>query len=281
MEIYGILQDERRVMFVMPLMQCDLLDALGAAGRLDRALVRRWVAQLALGIDALHRVGIIHRDIKPENILLDGLRGNVRIADFNAALVVQGGRPLADGEVYAQDAVGSVPYIAWETTQHRWYGKMVDWWALGCLVFDLLTNTLLFKDDGARKTYARWDRKLEGISYLSYAGDLTDEEESVIAGFIHLHPSSRYQLRHLRYHNYFLDENRVNVFDVLLREPPADSDLLTVRTVERGARARAQAQAHGNGNGHGPGEEAFDVSGADDFSGFGWVNPRGIWGAHA
>ncbi len=41
---------------------------------------------------------------------------------------------------------------------------------------------ILFKDHGARNTYAKWDRKLEGISYLSYSGDLTDEEESVISG---------------------------------------------------------------------------------------------------
>ena len=87
-------------------------------------------------------MGIIHRDIKPENVLLDAPRGNVRIADFNAALVVQGGSAIADGEVYSQDAVGSQPYIAWETAQRRWYGKMVDWWALGCVMFDLLTNTV-------------------------------------------------------------------------------------------------------------------------------------------
>ncbi|KAI0767435.1 kinase-like domain-containing protein, partial [Fomes fomentarius] len=206
MELHGILQDEERVLFIMPLMQCDLLDALGAAGRLDRVLVRRWIAQLALGIDALHRMGIIHRDIKPENILLDTSHGNVRIADFNAAFIAQGGQPIEDGEVYSQDAVGSQPYIAWETAQRRWYGKMVDWWALGCLMFDLLTNTILFKDHGARKTYAKWDRKLEGISYLSYSGDLIDEEESVISGLIDLHPCSRYQLRHLRHHTYFFDE---------------------------------------------------------------------------
>ncbi|KAI0698960.1 kinase-like domain-containing protein [Cerioporus squamosus] len=212
MEAYGILQDERRVLFVMPLMHCDLLDALaslGMDGRLDRALVRRWVAQLALGIDALHGMGIIHRDIKPENVLLDAPNGNVRIADFNAALVVQnGGQPLEDMDVYAQDAVGSEPYVAWETARRRWYGKMVDWWALGCVMFDLLTNTVLFENHGARATYAHWDRKLEGMSFLQSMGDLLDEEENVISGLIDLHPCSRYQLRHLRHHAYFLDENQ-------------------------------------------------------------------------
>ena len=88
-------------------------------------------------------MGIIHRDLKPENVLLDARSGNVRITDFNAALFVQnGGQPLADGDVFTQEKVGSEPYLAWETARRQWYGKMVDWWALGCVMFDLLTNTV-------------------------------------------------------------------------------------------------------------------------------------------
>ncbi|RDX52626.1 kinase-like protein [Lentinus brumalis] len=212
MEAHGILQDERSVLVVMPLMQCDLyaeLAKLGMDGRLDRTLVRRWVAQLALGIDALHGMGIIHRDIKPENILLDAPNGNVRIADFNAALVVQnGGKPLEDTEVFTSDRVGTEPYVAWETERQWWYGKMVDWWALGCVMFDLLTNSLLFEDHRARATYAHWDQMREGMSYPKSMGGLLDEEESAISGLIDLHPCTRYQLRHLRHHAYFYDENR-------------------------------------------------------------------------
>ncbi|RPD61664.1 kinase-like protein [Lentinus tigrinus ALCF2SS1-6] len=291
MEAHGILQDDQSVLFVMPLMQCDLLDALaplGENGRLDRALVRRWVAQLALGIDALHRMGIIHRDIKPENVLLDGPGGNVRIADFNAALYANGGLPLGDVEVFDKAVVGSVPYVAYETGQGKWYGKMVDWWALGCVMFDLLTNTLLFRNHGARKTYAEWNRKVEGMSYFQSMGDLTDEEESVIAGLVDVLPGARYQLRHLRHHAYFFGANRVNVFDTLLREPPA-ADLLSDRLKgaplchasvhppkARPASLKQQHKYEGEGMAVSP---LPLPSGVGDFSGFGWVNRRGIWGA--
>ena len=58
-------------------------------------------------------MGIIHRDIKPENILLDAPRGNVRIADFNAALIVQGGQPLEDGdEVFGLQIVATPGHTA-------------------------------------------------------------------------------------------------------------------------------------------------------------------------
>ncbi|OSC99664.1 kinase-like protein [Trametes coccinea BRFM310] len=205
-QLYGVLQDEKRVLFAMPLMQCDLLAAI--RGRCDRGLTRRWIAQLAMGIDALHRMGIIHRDIKPENVLLDAPDGNVRITDFNAAYAIPWNAPLEEGAVYTREVTGSIPYMAWEMTQKRWYGKMVDWWALGCLMFDLVTGTLLFKNDAARTKYANWDRRVEGLSYLARRADMSEEEENVISGLISLYPCARFQLRHLRNHTYFLDEHR-------------------------------------------------------------------------
>lgn len=89
-------------------------------------------------------MGIVHRDLKPENVLVDfaGAGGNVRITDFNAALLATPGRALKDGEVYARDLAGSPPYVAYEVQRGAWYGKGVDWWALGCLVFDLVTGTV-------------------------------------------------------------------------------------------------------------------------------------------
>ncbi|KAH9854580.1 kinase-like domain-containing protein [Lenzites betulinus] len=206
MELYGILQDEQRVLHAIPLMQCDLLGVI--RGRCDRRLTRRWVAQLALGVDALHRMGIIHRDIKPENVLLDAPDGNVRLADFNAAYVGACNGPLEDRAVYARDAAGSVPYIAWEMARRRWYGKMVDWWSLGCLMYDLVTGTLLFKNDAKRAEYVDWKRSGGSASYLSWRADMSEAEESVIAGLIHVSPSRRWQLRHLRQHAYFFDEHR-------------------------------------------------------------------------
>ncbi|KAI0634274.1 kinase-like domain-containing protein [Trametes polyzona] len=204
--MHGILQDDRHILHAMPLMQCDLLAVI--RGRCTPALTRRWVAQLALGIDALHRMGIIHRDIKPENVLLDAPDGNARIADFNAAYVSAWNGPLEDGAVYTKGVAGSVPYMAWEMARHRWYGKMVDWWSLGCLMFDLVTGTLLFKNDTERTEYATWDRRTEGITYLACRADMSEEEESVISGLIKLSPRARWQLDHLRHHAYFLDEHR-------------------------------------------------------------------------
>ncbi|KAI0672306.1 kinase-like domain-containing protein [Trametes maxima] len=206
MDLHGILQDDRHVLFAMPLMHCELLAVI--RGRCDRGLTRRWVAQLALGLDALHRMGIIHRDIKPENILLDAPDGNVRIADFNAAYVAPDETPLNIGEAYTMQTAGSVPYVAWEMVKKRPYGKMVDWWSLGCLMFDLVTGTLLFKNDEDKADYVQWKHEFGGTSYLTLRADMTDEEANVISGLIRVSPNTRYDLRNLRHHEYFQDERR-------------------------------------------------------------------------
>ncbi|EIW53361.1 kinase-like protein, partial [Trametes versicolor FP-101664 SS1] len=204
MELHGILQDDKQIYHIMPLMHCDLLSVIN--GPCDRALTRRWVAQLALGIDALHRMGIIHRDIKPENVLLDGPDGNVRLTDFNTAFVSPSNEPLEEGSVYAQQKTGSEPYMAWEVSQHRWYGKMCDWWSLGCLMYDLVTGKLLFKNESKVAKYVAWDARAEGRSYITRTCHLSKEEESVMNGLLAISPCFRWQLRNLRHHTYFLDD---------------------------------------------------------------------------
>ena len=60
----------------------SLLDRLGP--RLQEPVVRFYLAEVALGVHDLHKMGYVHRDIKPENILLD-VTGHVKIADFGSA----------------------------------------------------------------------------------------------------------------------------------------------------------------------------------------------------
>jgi serine/threonine protein kinase len=62
----------------------------------------------ALGINALHELGIIHRDIKPENILID-VRENVRIANFGLSYLAADARPLDRQGAYSTNVAGT-PY---------------------------------------------------------------------------------------------------------------------------------------------------------------------------
>jgi serine/threonine protein kinase len=99
----------------------------------------------ALGINALHEIGIIQRDIKAENILID-VRENVRIADFGLCYVDENEGPLDRQRTYTTSAVGTMYCMAPESLHSRFnprpiqYGTPVDWWALGCVLYQLVSK---------------------------------------------------------------------------------------------------------------------------------------------
>jgi len=100
----------------------------------------------ALGIRALHDIGIIHRDIKAENILID-IRENVRIADYGLCYIDDNESPLDREREYTTSAVGTTYCMAPEVLQNKLdpgsqeYGTPVDWWSLGCVIYQLVSET--------------------------------------------------------------------------------------------------------------------------------------------
>ena len=96
---------------------------------------------MAVGINALHKMGIIHKDIKPENILLYG-SNNIKIFDYGTAYVHH--EAVTHGNEYSFDIRGTEPYLAPERRESKKYGPAVDYWALGCTMFAIITNDVGF-----------------------------------------------------------------------------------------------------------------------------------------
>ncbi|MEV7387877.1 protein kinase [Streptomyces sp. NPDC091215] len=137
---------EDRLFLVMELVEGDTLTRmLSMAGRLPAEQVARIAAQAAAGLAAAHRQGIVHRDIKPGNLLLH-VDGAVKIGDFGIARFLDDPGPglTATGQV-----VGTSLYLAPERALGQPAGPASDVYALGCVLYQLLTGRPPFQADSA------------------------------------------------------------------------------------------------------------------------------------
>ncbi|XP_073919932.1 cAMP-dependent protein kinase catalytic subunit PRKX isoform X3 [Castor canadensis] len=104
-----------------------------------------YTAEIVCAIEHLHAKGIVYRDLKPENILLDR-DGHIKLTDFGFA------KKLVDR---TWTLCGTPEYLAPEVIQSKGHGRAVDWWALGVLVFEMLSGFPPFFDDNPFGIYQK------------------------------------------------------------------------------------------------------------------------------
>ncbi|WP_217206765.1 serine/threonine-protein kinase [Streptomyces sp. AC550_RSS872] len=137
---------DNRLFLVMELVEGpSLAVTLARSGALPAERVARIAAQAAAGLAAAHRQGIVHRDIKPGNLLLDA-DGTLKIGDFGIARFMDdpGAALTATGQI-----VGTSLYLAPERALGKPAGPASDVYALGCVLYQLLTGRPPFQADTA------------------------------------------------------------------------------------------------------------------------------------
>lgn len=115
----------------------DLFRVLQQHGPMDEAMVRAILGQIAEGLQYAHQSGVVHRDLKPGNVLVDR-DGVVKLTDFGLS-------KLLESEIPEGKAVGTPAYMPPEQFRSDRVGPECDWYALGCLVCEMLTGRLLFQ----------------------------------------------------------------------------------------------------------------------------------------
>ncbi|KAI8854980.1 kinase-like domain-containing protein [Chytridium lagenaria] len=128
-------QDELCVYIVMEFIPFNLRALLEREKRLNENAARFYAAECAVAIDWLHSKGVLYRDLKPDNVLID-IEGHIKLCDFGAAE-----RRALDG---SNAFAGTGIYMAPEVVLGCHYGKTVDWWGLGSLVYELLAGQAPF-----------------------------------------------------------------------------------------------------------------------------------------
>jgi serine/threonine protein kinase len=102
-------------------------------------------AELLLAIAHLHKTGFVYRDLKPENVLFDE-NGHVKLTDFGYAKNLQG----ADR---TSTFCGTADYLAPEVLSGTPYTKAVDWWSLGCVIYEMLVGVSPFYNSNLKRMY--------------------------------------------------------------------------------------------------------------------------------
>ncbi len=115
-----------------------------AAGRPRDALVL--LRQLLPALDYLHRHGIVHGDLKPSNVLL-GSDGRVTLVDFGAACGARARGRLPDAVAHRELRVATTEYAAPEQILGKGVHPTADIYALGCILYEMLTGRLPFEAD--------------------------------------------------------------------------------------------------------------------------------------
>lgn len=137
--IYDVGQAQGRHFIVMRLVEGQsLAERLAEQGRMTWSETVELIGAVAEGLDYAHRRGILHRDLKPANILLDPERGPL-LSDFGLA-------KLEDEHSFSQSGrvVGTTHYIAPELWDGQPATPQTDIYALGCIIYELLTGEKIF-----------------------------------------------------------------------------------------------------------------------------------------
>ncbi|KAM9455194.1 cAMP-dependent protein kinase catalytic subunit PRKX [Clarias gariepinus] len=123
----------------------ELFSYLRNRGRFSNNTGLFYSAEIVCAIEYLHAREIVYRDLKPENILLDR-EGHIRLTDFGFA------KKLSDR---TWTLCGTPEYLAPEVIQSKGHGRAVDWWALGVLIFEMLSGYPPFFDDNPFGIYQK------------------------------------------------------------------------------------------------------------------------------
>ncbi|XP_037940617.1 microtubule-associated serine/threonine-protein kinase 3 [Teleopsis dalmanni] len=140
----------------------DCATLLKNIGALPPDMARFYFAETVLAVEYLHSYGIVHRDLKPDNLLITAL-GHIKLTDFGlskmglmslATNLYEGyidseTKQFSDKQVY-----GTPEYIAPEVILRQGYGKPVDWWSMGVILYEFLIGCVPFFGETAEELFA-------------------------------------------------------------------------------------------------------------------------------
>lgn len=164
----------------------DLRDILDRQQEIPLSTFFILARQLASGLNAIHRQGIVHRDIKPENILFT-TDGQIKIADFGISFSSEESRITTNGSL-----VGTINYMAPEYVRRGIFDPRSDIFSLGVMLYELLTGKHPYGySKSLEELLERMSKRVLTVSEVR--ADCPYQLSNVISRLLALDPSERHQ----------------------------------------------------------------------------------------
>jgi serine/threonine protein kinase len=177
----------------------ELFWHLQREGRFQEARAKFYIAELILALQHLHEHNIVYRDLKPENILLDA-NGHIALCDFGLS------KANLTENATTNTFCGTTEYLAPEVLlDEHGYTKMVDFWSLGVLVFEMCCGWSPFYAEDTQQMY-----KNIAFGKVRFPRDaLSTEGRNFVKGLLNRNPKHRLgatrDAEELKAHPFFAD----------------------------------------------------------------------------
>jgi serum/glucocorticoid-regulated kinase 2 len=173
-------QSEQKLYLVLAFVNGgELFHHLQREHRFDEERARFYSAELLLALEHLHELDVVYRDLKPENILLD-YTGHIALCDFGLCKL-----NMKDNEK-TNTFCGTPEYLAPEILSGQGYDKVIDWWTLGVLLYEMLAGLPPFYDEVTDKMY---EKILNDP--LCFGEEFSSDAMSILTSLLNRNPSRR------------------------------------------------------------------------------------------
>ncbi|KAI7858140.1 kinase-like domain-containing protein [Circinella umbellata] len=157
----------------------ELFHHLQVEGKFSEERSRFYTAELLSALECLHGFNVIYRDLKPENILID-YNGHIALCDFGLCKL-----NMTENE-RTNTFCGTPEYLAPELLLGQGYSKVVDWWTLGVLLYEMMTGLPPFYDENTNEMY----RKILQDE-LRFPDDMSSDAKNLLRGLLTRDPNER------------------------------------------------------------------------------------------
>lgn len=201
-QLVSLWETSSKIYLVLELVEGgELFDHIVDAGSYSEADASCLTGQIVSAVSYLHSKGVVHRDLKPENLLYagnkpDGSVGDIKLADFGLSKLFQQDNSL-------QTACGTPGYVAPEVLSGKGYGKEVDLWSVGVIMYILLCGFPPFYDDN---TAALFKQIMAGsFSFPSpYWDNVSSEAKDLINKLLVVDPKKRLTAKEVLSHPWIM-----------------------------------------------------------------------------